>query len=430
MKPLRFFSLRTWVGCFLAAAILLPVLSGCTGTAAKKDGKDKTDDKAAKTTDPKEQPKLAKGEEVAIGFIYVGPKDDYGYNQAHAEGAAVVKKMDKVKVVEEEKIPETVDVQNSMKSMVEIGKAKIIFPTSFGYFDPHVLKMAKKYPDVMFLHCGGLYDAKKHPSNVGSYFGYIDECEYLSGIVAGYATKSKKLGFVAAKGIPQVKRNINAFTLGARSVDPKIEVLVIFTNDWSNSVKEAEAANNLISAGVDVITCHVDSPKVVVETAEGRGIKVCGYHASQATLAPKGYLTGAEWNWGKVYTDYVKMLQEGKTVPNLVRGGLKERVVKMSPYTDLVSPEARKAADAVKAQLEAGTFVIFKGPLDRQHGQGSDPEGQKLSSKPRSSWKTWITSSKGVIGRRKCVFARLSPPLGEGAGGAECVNTSVNSCKR
>jgi simple sugar transport system substrate-binding protein len=231
---------------------------------------------------------------------------------------------------------------------------------------------------VRFAHCGGLWTAGKHPTNVGSYFGYIDECEYLSGIVAAYATKSKKLGFVAAKGIPQVKRNINAFALGAQSVDPKVEVLVIFTNDWSNSVKEAEAANNLINQGVDVITCHVDSPKVVCETAEGRGIKVCGYHASQASLAPKGYLTGAEWNWEKVYTDYVKMLQDGKTVPNLVRGGLKDKVVKMSPYTDQVGSDARKAADAVKAQFEAGTFVIFKGPLNDNMGKEVIAKGKEF----------------------------------------------------
>jgi len=306
--------------------------------------------------------------------------------------------MPNVKTFEEEKVPETNDVQKSMKGMIELSKCKIIFPTSFGYFDPHVLKVAEKYPEVMFLHCGGLYDEKKHPKNVGSYFGYIDECEYLSGIIAGYATKSKKLGFVAAKGIPQVKRNINAFALGAQSVDPKIEVLVIFTNDWSNSVKEAEAANNLISAGVDVITCHVDSPKVIVETAEGRGIKVCGYHASQATLAPKGYLTGAEWNWEKVYTDYVTMLQEGKKVPNLVRGGLKEKVVKMSPYTDQVSPEARKAADAVKAQFEAGTFVIFKGPLFDNMGKEVIPAGKEyVQTAIELEGMDYLV--KGVVGR-------------------------------
>src|SRR5207237_6296834 len=129
---------------------------------------------------------------------------------------------------------------------------------------------------------GGLWNEKEHPKNVGSYFGYIDECQYLSGIVAAHASKSKQLGFVAAKPIPQVLRNINAFTLGARSVDPKITTSVIFTGDWSDSVKEANATNTLIDQGVDVITCHVDSPKVVVESAEKRGIKVCGYHASQA----------------------------------------------------------------------------------------------------------------------------------------------------
>src|SRR5262249_16879951 len=156
----------------------------------------KTD--TAKTGDGKGA--IAKGETVAIGFIYVGPKDDYGYNQAHAAGAAAVKKMPNVKIAEEEKVPETVDVQKSMKSMIELDGAKIVFPTSFGYFT-HILALAEKYPDVMFLHCGGLWDEKKHPKNVGSYFGYIDECQYLSGIVAAHATKSKQLGFVAAKPI-------------------------------------------------------------------------------------------------------------------------------------------------------------------------------------------------------------------------------------
>jgi basic membrane protein A len=315
------------------------------------------------------------GKEVVIGFIYVGPKDDYGYNQAHAAGAAAVKKMPGVKIAEEEKVPETVDVQKSMESMIKLDGAKIIFPTSFGYFDPHVLKLAKKYPKVMFLHCGGLWDAKKHPKNVGSYFGYIDECQYLSGIVAAHATKSDKIGFVAAKPIPQVLRNVNAFTLGARSINPKITCSVIFTGEWSNPVKEAEATTTLIDKGVDVVTCHVDSPKVVVETAEKRGIKICGYHASQAVLAPKGYLTGAEWNWEKVYTDYVSTLQAGKKVPNLVRGGLKEQIVKMSPYADQVGPEARKAADAVKAQFMEGTFVIFKGPLNDNKGATVIPAG-------------------------------------------------------
>jgi simple sugar transport system substrate-binding protein len=343
-------------------------------------------------------PAMGGGKEVAIGFIYVGPKDDYGYNQAHAAGAAAVKKMAGVKVSEEERVPETVDVQKTMESMIKLDGAKIVFPTSFGYFDPHILKLAKKYPKVMFLHCGGLWDAKKHPKNVGSYFGYIDECQYINGIVAAFATKSNKLGFVAAKPIPQVLRNINAFTLGARSINPKVTCSVIFTGDWSNAVKEAEAANALIDQGVDVMTCHVDSPKVVVESAEKRGIKICGYHASQATLAPKGYLTGAEWNWEKVYTDYVSMLQAGKKVPNFLRGGIKEGIVKMSPYTDLVSPETRKAADAVKAKFMDGTMVIFKGPISDNQNKVVIPSGTTyIQTAPKLESMDYLV--EGVVGK-------------------------------
>ncbi len=319
------------------------------------------------------------GGPLMVGFIYVGPKDDYGYNQAHAEGAAAVSKMDGVKIVEEERVAETVDVQKSMKGMIEQDGVKVVFPTSFGYFDPHVITVAKEYPDITFLHCGGLYQEGKTPPNVGTYFGYIDECQYLSGIVAGLTTKTQKLGFVAAKPIPQVLRNVNAFTLGARSVNPAATCRVIFTGDWSMPIKEAEATNSLIDQGVDVVTCHVDSPKVVIETAEKRGIFSCGYHTSQAVLAPKGYLTGAEWNWQKVYTDYVAAVKAGRKLDkHLVRGGLKEGIVKTSSYGAAVSPEAAKAADAVKAQLMAGTFVIFKGPIKDNTGKTVIPAGKEF----------------------------------------------------
>jgi basic membrane protein A and related proteins len=354
-----------------ATVILCMPIVGCAKTSA-------TDASSTGSKSGGSASALSGGEGVAVGFIYVGPKDDYGYNQAHADGAAAVRKMDGVKVMEEERVPETVDVQKSMQSMIELDGAKVIFPTSFGYFDPHVLVMAKKYPDVMFLHCGGLWNESTHPKNVGSYFGYIDECQYLSGIVAGHMTKSKKLGFVAAKPIPQVRRNINAFTLGARSVDPTITCSVIFTGDWSMPVKEAEATNSLIDKGVDVITCHVDSPKVIVENAERRGIYTCGYHCSQATLAPKGYLTGAEWNWEKVYTDYIKMYLNHQKIPNLVRGGLKEQVVKTSPYGPAVTEKAKKAAEDVKSKFMEGKFVIYKGELKDNSGKVVIPAGKEF----------------------------------------------------
>ncbi|HEX4352259.1 MAG TPA: BMP family ABC transporter substrate-binding protein [Polyangiales bacterium] len=315
---------------------------------------------------------------LKIGFIYVGPRDDFGYNQAHSEAAKVLSAMPDIKIFEEEKVPETMDVQRTMESMINLDGATVLFPTSYGYFDPHILKVAAKYPNVTFLHCGGLYDPAKHPKNVGSYFGYIDEAEYLNGIVAGYATKSKKLGFIAAKPIPQVLRNINAFTLGARSVHPDITTTVVFTGDWSLPVKEADASNSLIDQGVDVLTMHVDSPKVIVQTAEKRGIYSVGYHTSQAALAPKGYLTGAEWNWSTVYENYIKQMRAGAPLQHLVRGGLKDGFVKSSPYGAAVTPEAKTAAEAVRAKMMDGSFVIFKGELKDNKGAVIVPAGTEL----------------------------------------------------
>src|SRR5882724_2977993 len=314
-------------------------------------------------------------DKLVVGVIYVGPRDDYGYNQAQAQAAAAMKKLPGVTLVEQEKVPETTDVQKTMGSMIEQDGATLLFPTSFGYFDPHILRTAEKYPKVRFAHCGGLWTEGKHPKNVGSYFGYIDECQYLNGVVAGHATKTKKLGFIAAKPIPQVLRNINAFTMGARTVDPKITTQLIITGDWSLPVKEAETANSLIDQSVDVVTCHVDSPKVIVETAERRGIFVCGYHADQSALAPKGYLTGAEWSWLTPYTMHVKDAQAGKPMVNFLRGGLKDGFVTPSAYGKAAGEPARKSADAVKAQMMKGDFVIFKGPLKDNAGKTVIPAG-------------------------------------------------------
>jgi basic membrane protein A len=308
---------------------------------------------------------------ATVGFIYVGPRDDFGYNQAHAEGAAALKKIKGVKVVEEERIPETVQVAKTMESMINLDGAGLLFPTSFGYFNPYILQEAKKYPKIRFEHAGGLW-TPKDPKNVGSYFGYIFESQYINGIVAGYASKSGKLGFVAAKPIAQVLQNINAFTLGARSVNPKATTQVIFTGDWSLPVKEAEATNSMIDQGVD-------SPKVVVQTAAKRGAMVCGYHCSQAALAPQAYLTGAEWNWTDLYPKFVEMWMKGEAIPNFYRGGFKEGLIKQSPYGPKVSAEARKHADAVKAKLMAGGYVIFKGPIADNTGKTVVAAGHELT---------------------------------------------------
>ncbi len=335
---------------------------------------------------------------LTVGFLYVGARDDFGYNQAHAEAAALCKSLPGVKALEEENVPETQAVQKSMQGMISQDGAVLLFPTSFGYFDPHVLAVAGKNPNIRFAHCGGLWTAGKHPMNTGSFFGYIDEAQYLNGVVAGHMSKSKKLGFVAAKPIPQVLRNINAFTMGARSVDPKITTTVIFTGDWSLPVKEAEATNSLADQDVDVFTMHVDGPKVVVETAAKRGKMVCGYHASQAKLAPQAYLTGAEWNWVTAYKQIIEAAKSGKPHPNFVRGGLKDGFVKTSAYGSTVSEAARRNADAVKAKMLAGKFDIFSGEVKDNTGKVVIPKG-KVYQQTAIELESMNYLVEGVIGK-------------------------------
>jgi basic membrane protein A len=369
-----------------AVGMLAGTLSGCSGETASR---------VVEQLVPKAH---AADKPFVVGFIYVGPKDDWGYNQAHSEGAAAVAKLPGVKIREEENVPETVAVQKTMESMIGLDGAALIFPTSFGYFDPHILKVAGKHPETPLLHCGGMYDASKHPKSVGSYFGYIDEAQYVAGVVAGLTSKKSKLGFIAAKPIPQVLRNINSFTLGALSVNPKVTTSVVFTGDWSLPLKEAEAANSLIDQGADVLTMHVDSPKVIVETAEKRGIFVTGYHANQAKLAPKGYLTGAEWNWAKIYTDYVAWARAKKDYPHLLRGGFKEGFIKVSPYGAAVAAATKTKADEAKAKLTDGSLVIYKGPLLDNTGKTVIPAGKSLQ-KTDIELEKMNYLVKGVVGK-------------------------------
>ncbi|MEB3336452.1 MAG: BMP family ABC transporter substrate-binding protein, partial [Leptolyngbyaceae bacterium] len=266
-----------------------------------------------------------------------------------------------------------------------------------------ILKLAQDYPEVQFFHCGGRYEEGKHPNNVGSYFGYIDEAQYVAGIVAARTSKTGKLGFIGAKPIPQVLRNINSFTLGAQSVKPSITTQVVFTGDWSLPVKEAEAANSMADQGIDVLTCHVDSPKVIMETAEKRGIFCAGYHANQITLAPKGYLTGAEWDWTKVYSQYAEWIRDGKTlmnggIPHLVRGGFKEGFLKLSEFGPAVSADAQKEAEAAKAKFLDGSLVIYKGEVKDNTGKVIIPAGKDYTQQdPELEKMNWLVA--GVIGK-------------------------------
>ncbi len=312
------------------------------------------------------RPASAAGE-VVLGAVYVGPRDDFGWNQAHAVAMEVLKGLSNVSVVEEENVAETQDVTRSMESMINLDGANLILGTSFGYFDPFMVELAARHPDVQFRHAAPLWNAESHPANLGSYFCYLNQAHFVNGVAAALSSASGKIGFVAAKPIPSVLSNINSVLLGARSVRPDAEVQLIFTGDWSLPVREAEAANALIDAGCDVLTCHVDAPKVVIETAEARGVKTCGHNASQAALAPRGFITGAEYKWETIYALYADLLAKGEPLPNVVVGGYHNDMVRNTSYGAGATPEAIAAADVAIARLREGA-PIYAGTLRDNQG--------------------------------------------------------------
>jgi basic membrane protein A and related proteins len=300
--------------------------------------------------------------DLTIGIVYVGARDDFGWNQAHAVAMDALKKLPGVNVVEEENVPETDACAKTMESMINLDGAGLILATSFGYYTPFVVETAKKYPKAEFRHAAPLWNKDKDPKNAGSYFGYLNQAHYVDGVAAGLSTKSNKIGFVAAKPIASVLSNINSVLLGARKTNPNATVQVIFTGDWSLPVREAEAANALVDAGCDVITCHVDGPKVVIETAEKRGVKTCGHNASQAPLAPKGFITGAEYKWETIYKQYADELGKGQPLPNMLAGGYEHDMVQNTPFGAGATEEAKKAALAAIDDLRTKK-PIYVGPL-------------------------------------------------------------------
>jgi simple sugar transport system substrate-binding protein len=334
-----------------------------------------------------------------MGFIYVGAKDDFGWNQSHAEGKAGVAKLG-VKTVEQDKVAETMDVVEVMRSMIEQDGVTMLFPTSFGYFE-HIVKLAKEYPQVQFFHCSGLWKPGL-PENVGTYYADIDNTQYVAGRVVAQTSKSGKLGFVAAKPITPVLRNINSFMLGARSVKPNISLKLIFTGDWSLPVKEAEAVNALADQGIDALSMHVDSPKVVIETANKRGVFTSGYHVIQSALAPQTYLTGSAYDWITIYSNYAALMRSGKTlmnggIPRLVRGSLKEKFVKLAPFSAAVSAATQQDAATTIAKLVNDQLLVYRGAIVSNDGKIRIPQGKALQlNDPELDQMNWLTA--GVIG--------------------------------
>jgi basic membrane protein A and related proteins len=319
----------------------------------------------------------AQAKPMTVGFIYTGVRQDYGWNQAFAVAARQIGKLDGVKIIEQENVPETAEVEKVMESMIRLDGARVLFPTSFGFW-PFILKTAPKYPDVLFVHAGALWK-DGDPKNTIGYRGYMEEAHYLCGVTAGNMSKTGKIGFVGAKPLYFIFNNCNGFILGARSVNPKITCQVVITGDWNNPVKEAEAVNSMVDQGVDVIIGNCDSPKVVIETAERRGIYSCGYHTDLSALAPKGFLTGAEWNWAKG-AEFVRAWQTSGPYPNLLRGGFKREMVNLSPFGAAVPERVRVEVLKQRQAIADDKLAIYRGLLRDNEGNVVLKAGETISN--------------------------------------------------
>ena len=325
-----------------------------------------------------------------IGFIYVGPAADYGYNMSMDLGRLGVEAaIDGVETVSFENVPETAEVERVMERLVNSGH-NIIFATSYGYLD-YAISLGEKYPDVKFLHAGGL----KTSANVGTYWADSDDGMYLAGVTAGATSKTGKLGFVGAFQIPQLFRSINAFALGAQSVNPEATVTVVWTGGWWEPQKEADAVNAFADQGIDVIAEQVDSPITIAQTAEKRGVHVIGKDVNVMDRAPKAWLTGVSWNWAPMMVSLVEEIQAGTWAPSHVRGDLASGNAVLDPFGEAVSAETQANVLALKDQIISGEMDIWTGPITKQDGTEAVADGSTLSLEAVETMDFLV---KGVIG--------------------------------
>jgi basic membrane protein A len=361
----------------LLVVFLLVFVVGCAGSSK---------DKAKNTQNTNK-------EKFKVGFIYVGTPGDAGWTFSHDQGRKfLAKELPEVETVFLENVPEGADAERSITQLAQQG-CKVIFTTSFGYGDA-TLAVAKKFPNVVFMHASGI----KTDKNVGTYFGKIEQMRYLTGIVAGKMTKTNTLGYVAAYDIPEVVRGINAYTLGAQSVNPKVKVKVVWTHSWIDANLAKQATQSLIKNGADVITQHVDpiSPQIAAEAA---GKWAIGYHSDMKTYAPNYSLTASIWNWGPYYVQTVKSVMNKTWKSEAYWGGADTGIIDLAPISDKVPADVKQLVAAKQADIKSGKLDIFAGPLKAQDGTIKVKAGQKMTDGEILSFNWFVAGVDGKIGQ-------------------------------
>lgn len=305
-----------------------------------------------------------KPEPLKIAFAYVGPVGDGGWTFAHDNGRKAIEKEfgDRIVTSFVEKVPESADAERVIRDMVGQGN-KLIFGTTFGYMEP-MLKVANDHKDVKFEHATGY----KTADNLRTYDSRTYEGAYMAGVVAGAMTKSNTLGVVGSIPIPEVVRNINSFTLGAQSVNPKVKTRVVWVGDWFNPPKETEAATALINGGADVLFQNTDS-SAVLQTAEKMGKRAFGWDSDMSSYGPKAHLGSAIINWGPYYTKAVKDALEGTWTTGQSWWGVKEGAIDFVSIAADVPEATKQKLEQVKAGLKDGSLAIWKGPIADNTGK-------------------------------------------------------------
>lgn len=332
----------------------------------------------------------ADGKAVKAAFIYVGPVGDLGWSYAHDQGRLAMAKELGIETAIAEAVPEGPDAERVIRDFVEKGY-NVIVATSFGYMDS-VMNVAKDNPDVTFLHATGYMTA----DNVGIYDGRGYEGWYLAGIVAGKMTKTNGLGYVAPYPIPEVVRNMNAFALGARSVNPDATLTPIWINAWFDPTKEREAAQALLDGGADVIARESDSVEPD-KLAEQEGAYAIGYNAISANVAPNALLTAPIWDWSVYYTPTMKEIQSGEWTSTPVWWGLKEGLLDLAPFGKMVPQDVQDLVAKERARIVSGDFDVFEGPIKDNKGAEKLKAGETMTDEQKLAFDWLVEGVKGAI---------------------------------
>ena len=333
----------------------------------------------------------AKPEPLKIAFAYVGPVGDGGWTFAHDNGRKAIEAEfgDKIVTSFVEKVPESADAERVLRDMAGQGN-KLIFGTTFGYMEP-MLKVAADFKDVKFEHATGY----KTADNLRTYDSRTYEGAYMAGVIAGKMSKTGTLGVVGSVPIPEVVRNINSFTLGAQSVNPKVKTKVVWVNEWFNPPKETEAATALINGGADVLFQNTDS-SAVLQTAEKMGKRAFGWDSDMTAYGPKAHLGSAVINWGPYYSKAVREALEGKWTTGQAWWGVKEGAIDMVSVAADVPEDTKKRVEEIKAGLKDGSFNIWKGPIMDNTGKELIGKDVVVDDKFLGGLKTYV---KGVEGK-------------------------------